>query len=216
MILGSHNSLSYLPPKRWWMKPFAFMARCQRVDYTRQYMLGTRLFDLRVWFDKDGNIQVRHGRMLYDIDQDGIRKFLNALEQMSGWFPEDGCHCRIILEEDAHASRMPYANISEELFRGFCLKAQMMYPHVKFFGGNRKFDWRVLYDFGEGSEVSLDDKYSSTTSLFRSKKRWLAVLDDLFPYLYAKTHNLKNTREGTDKDCLFIDFVDIQYRAVKL
>ena len=214
MIIGSHNSLSYLPPKRWWMKPFAFMARCQRVDYTRQYMLGARLFDLRVWFDKDGNIQVRHGRMLYDIGQYGIYKFLRSLERISAWFPDDRCYCRIILEEDAHASRMPYAGKSEELFNKFCYMTEKQYPHVKFFGGNRKYDWKVLYDFGNA--VSLDDKYSSTTSLFKSKKRWLAVLDDLCPYLYAKTHNIKNTREGTDKDCLFIDFVDIQYRAVKI
>lgn len=29
MILGSHNSWSYLPVRKWWMRPIAFMARCQ-------------------------------------------------------------------------------------------------------------------------------------------------------------------------------------------
>ena len=37
MILGSHNSWSYLPPKHWWMWPFHFMAKCQRVDIREQY-----------------------------------------------------------------------------------------------------------------------------------------------------------------------------------
>ena len=37
MIIGSHNSWSYLPPKHWWMRPFAFMARCQSCDIQAQY-----------------------------------------------------------------------------------------------------------------------------------------------------------------------------------
>nr|DAH01868.1 MAG TPA: hypothetical protein [Crassvirales sp.] len=29
MKLGTHNSMSYLKPKRWWMRPFHFIAKCQ-------------------------------------------------------------------------------------------------------------------------------------------------------------------------------------------
>jgi hypothetical protein len=30
MKIASHNSFTYLRPRRWYMRPFAFMARCQR------------------------------------------------------------------------------------------------------------------------------------------------------------------------------------------
>ena len=53
MILGSHNSWSYLPPKHWWMWSFHFMAKCQRVDIREQYeKYGVRCFDLRVRWKK--------------------------------------------------------------------------------------------------------------------------------------------------------------------
>ena len=37
MILQAHNSWSYLKPKVWWLRPFAFMARCQSKDIFEQY-----------------------------------------------------------------------------------------------------------------------------------------------------------------------------------
>jgi len=48
MILGSHNSWSYLPPKKWYMKPFRFTAQCQDWDIKTQYEHGVRCFDLRL------------------------------------------------------------------------------------------------------------------------------------------------------------------------
>ena len=66
MILGSHNSWSYLPPRRWWMRPIAFMAKCQRVDIRTQYeRYGVRCFDLRVRFNKYGLGIVAHGIVEY-------------------------------------------------------------------------------------------------------------------------------------------------------
>lgn len=200
--IGSHNSLSYLPPKRWWMRPFAWMARCQRADYIKQHHdYGVKLFDLRVWFDKKGNIQVRHGRMQYDIDSSHIDLFLSHL---NAW---GDCSLRVILEEDWHAYHLPYSGMAEMWFRKFCDNITSRYENITFFGGNRKCDWRVLYEFD--NDVILDDKYSSTTSLFKSKKGWLAKIDDLFPWLYARLHNKENFENGTD-EWLFIDFVDIR------
>ena len=57
MMFGSHNTFSYAKPKHWFMYPFAFMARCQRIDWKKQYILhNIRVFDLRVWFDKDTRV----------------------------------------------------------------------------------------------------------------------------------------------------------------
>ena len=32
MKLGTHNSMSYLPLKKWYMYPFRFMAKCQKLS----------------------------------------------------------------------------------------------------------------------------------------------------------------------------------------
>ncbi len=66
MILGSHNSWSFLPPKHWWQRPFRFMAKCQRKTIQEQYDLGVRCFDLRIRYIK-WKLQVAHGWMVYDI-----------------------------------------------------------------------------------------------------------------------------------------------------
>ena len=51
MILGSHNSWSYLTPIKILHKLIAFTARCQRVDIKTQYeKYGVRCFDLRIRF----------------------------------------------------------------------------------------------------------------------------------------------------------------------
>lgn len=203
MKIGSHNSLSYMPPKRWWMRPFAWMARCQRVDYARQYRdYGVRVFDLRVWFDKYGNFQVRHGRMQYDMTRTDVFNFLSYLNY------ERNCYVRVILEEDWYAYHNTFSGMAENYFIKFCDEIRETFIHIKFFGGNRKCDWKVLYKFY--NDVWLDDRYSSTTSLFKSKNKWLAKIDDLFPWLYAKLHNKENFEKGTTRDCLFVDFVDIR------
>ena len=62
MILGSHNSWSYLTPRKWWMKLFRFVAQCQDYDIKTQYeQFGVRCFDLRLKFDVEGHTMVAHG-----------------------------------------------------------------------------------------------------------------------------------------------------------
>ena len=53
MNIGTHNSLTYLTPKKWWQKLIKFTAKCQEVDYEKQYELGARVFDIRLWYDDD-------------------------------------------------------------------------------------------------------------------------------------------------------------------
>ena len=47
IVIGSHNSLSYLPLKHWWQKPLRIFARCQSMTLQEQYDEGVRLFDIR-------------------------------------------------------------------------------------------------------------------------------------------------------------------------
>ena len=201
--IGSHNTLTYLRPKKWWQIPFHFTAKCQRVDYRQQYeKYGVRLFDIRIWFDDNLNMEVKHGLMAFKTSE--IYDFLEYLND------KGDCHLRVILEEDSFKKNDKEVSLKEEIFMSTCKAWETLYTRVKFFGGNREWDWKRLYQFTNQDEP-LNDKYSSTTSLFKSKKRWLAVLDDLFPWLYARLNNKRNFQAYTENGSwLFVDFVDIR------
>lgn len=63
MELGSHNSLTYLPVKQWYLKPFKWVAKCQSKTIDEQFCdYGVRLFDIRVKFN-NGEPVVAHGFM---------------------------------------------------------------------------------------------------------------------------------------------------------
>lgn len=205
MNIGTHNSLTYLTPKKWWQKLIGFTAKCQAVDYKKQYELGARVFDVRLWYDDDLKMEIRHGRIAYKI---GYTVFFNMLE----FLEEKGdCYVRILCEEDSFAKNDPIVIDKEKCFIEDCRYIESMYDNIKFFGGNRKYDWKVLYNFKNKDIPTLVDRYSSTTSLFKNNKKWLAVLDDLCPILYAKLKNKTLIKEHNDKDgYLFIDFINIK------
>lgn len=195
MRIASHNTFTYLPVRHWWMKPFAFMARCQRVDFGEQWLAGARLFDLRVRFDKEGNYIICHGLMEYECEPTFLDNIFRYMDY--GRF-------RVVLETNKPDMEQ------EEHFYAFCYRLEHRYKKLIFFGGNNRTDWgckNPVYEFTHGLE-DLDDKYSSTTNLFPF--RWMARLDDLCPILYASLHNRKNIEKGTSHDWLMLDFVDIQ------
>lgn len=203
MRLASHNTFTYLQPRRWWMRPFAFMARCQRVSWTAQVFGGVRLFDLRVRFaDKNGSPVICHGLMEYE---GRVYDLLQAMNN-SAYNLGEPFFVRVVLESKNPTER------DIRLFEGFCAVITNLYPRLRFFGGNDRSDWSCAhphYNFKTPLQ-DLDDKYSSTTTLFPKGLKWLRFLDDLCPVLYARLHNRANIKRGTTHDWLFIDFVDIQ------
>ena len=204
MNIGSHNSLSYQRPKKWWMRPFHFMARCQSKDYVEQYRLGSRVFDLRVSFNKKlaGKVQIRHGSMEFDVPIVLLNSFLRYLDE------QGDCYLRVILEFNKEPKDIEY---QERRFKHYCRALEYKYKNIKFFGGNRKYDWKVVYNFVNKDIPTLIDRYSSTTSLFKSDNKLLRIIDDLWPWLYARLMNKKNFNEFKDsKDYLFVDFVNIR------
>lgn len=204
MILGSHNSMSYKSIRQWWLKPFFWAARCQSASLFDQFVFyGVRVFDFRVRFNKSGDITFAHGPIEYTGT---VPNYLTILDHMASKFKDQPTYCRIILECNA---RMKDQDLQDEHFCYFCEDMEQKFKNIIFFGGNRKYDWKKLYNFASQGP-SLDDKYSSTTILSgENNYTKLAKLDDLWPWLYAKLNNKKNKRKGTDKDCLFIDFVNI-------
>lgn len=207
MNIGTHNSLTYLTPKTWWGKLIRFTARCQSIDYEKQYEFGARVFDVRLWYDDTMNVEIRHGRIAYDHSYKTLHKMLEFLDK------KGDCYVRILCEEDSFAKHNLLAVDKEYEFVEDCEFYENKYKNIKFFGGNRKYDWKVLYNFKNKDIPTLIDKYSSTTSLFKNNNNFLRIIDDLCPILYAKLKNHTNIekhKQSGSKDYLFIDFINIQ------
>lgn len=211
-ILGSHNSLSYLRPSSILLWPFHFTARCQGVNIRAQYSLGVRVFDIRLWFDKDGRPLVKHGWITF-------RCSVEKLSGILGWLNEKGdTSVRLILETPPFLlAPDPLAVMTEKkfYFTTFCTTLINTFKQVKFFGFRDKKTWETILGDRTNDEPVLIDRYSSTTSIFTGKpleskgwRRKVGFIDDLFPWLFARVWN-KKIRKEVVGDILFLDFVDI-------
>ena len=188
MILGSHNSWSYLPVKKWWMKPIAFMARCQSVDIRKQYKLGVRCFDLRVRFDSDGNMIVAHGIIEY--------KDAHVLIALMWLDDRKDCYVRVLHEA---RSEKQYTKYSVESFKKFCYMLENNFKNTRFWCGRNLYNWEIDYRFDY--DPSCDEKYGSVSKV--------KLLYGWWPWLYAMVHNKKIYAQGTDNEILLIDYVNI-------
>ena len=193
MVIGSHNSWSYLRPRKWWMRLIAFAARCQRVDIREQYLkYGVRCFDLRVRLDEFGRLVVAHGPVIYTLT---INKVFPDLDWMNG---KGDCYVRVLHET---RTKSQYKEKSVKWFGYFCNAIQETYPNIQFWCGRNLYDWKVDYQF-EGEEPTCEETYGSVVP----GKKWLY---GWWPWMYAVTHNKAIKAKGTDKDILLIDFVDV-------
>lgn len=194
MILGSHNSWSYLPPRKWWMRPIAFMAKCQRVDIRTQYeRYGVRCFDLRVRFNKYGLGIVTHGIVEYCFTASKIYEDLAWLEK------KGDAYVRVIHEV---RTVKQYKNRQRNLFRHFCERLEDEYKNIRFWCGRELFCWGYDYHFPGYDEPTCEERYASVCPP--------KIVDDWWPWLFARLHNRAVLSAGTKKDILLIDFVDIK------
>lgn len=192
MIIGSHNSWTYLKPKRWWMKLISFTARCQDFNIINQYYnLGVKCFDLRVRF-KNNNLIVAHGIIEYNISKEEL---LSNLEWMNKF---DNIYVRIIHEA---RNKKQYTEESVKEFIKFCSELETKFKNIKFWCGKNLYNWTNDYTFNYNP--SCEEKYASVCSP--------KIIDDWYPRWFAKKNNKKIIKEGTDKDILLIDFVNYGY-----
>lgn len=183
MKLGTHNSMTYLKPKKWWMYPFRFMAKCQSLTIEEQYEYGIRHFDLRVTFDKHGSIEFKHGLVSYDGSVYTVLEYLNSIKEP--------VYCKFWLELTSSNKEQ------EDLFKYYCEIFEKHYKNIKFYGGKNK-KGTVLYNFSN-KEPDLDYDFASARK---------PLFDDLWPWLYAKLNNRK-AKKNCKKNLLILDFVQI-------
>lgn len=133
MILGTHNSLSYAKPTKWWMKLINFTSRCQNMTIEEQFKYGVRYYDIRIRLEKDTSA---HGIIEYDVKVSRILSYLN--EKVKG--SNVTCYVAINLEENVDFKDEHKVN----LFRKTIKNIQNKYPNLIICGGYCKGPWRKI------------------------------------------------------------------------
>lgn len=164
MKLASHNSMTYLKPKKWYMYPFRFIAKCQSKTIEEQYGYGVRFFDIRIAFDENDEPEFRHGLVSFKSDFWKVFKYLNT---------KDDVIVKVLAEKDH-----PY-------YLTTCAYLERKYPNIKFCGGHRKEDWKKMYTFKNEPQYTLEESYSSMPS----NPKWYSI----WPWLYSKLCRKKYT-----------------------
>ena len=199
MLIGSHNSFTYLKPRKWWMRFFTIFARCQSKDIFEQYNIGARYFDLRIRFlgSTISTVIIAHGLMEYDISLGELNAILTRLNILA---KDNSVYVRLLYELPSK-DKSHLAITKEDNFILLCKYFKNYFNNIHFCGGQRKYDWKQL--------VSLEphphgvDLYSSQT--------W-KVWDDWCPWLYATLMNNKNYKKYKDSEpkdgFMLMDFIN--------
>lgn len=183
-LLGSHNSMSYLKPRRWWMYPFRIFAQCQSKTFQQQFVAGVRCFDLRISFTSDGMAIFSHGLIDFHIPADfsdqphiphplrlpvhSVLRVLNTLARGG-----ETIFIRFILDKKKRDSDF-------DNFHTLCRTARIVYPDLTFIGGVYKKTWQRIYDFHDPvTETDIAQPIGSMAQDARWYERYI-------PYLYAR------------------------------
>ena len=192
IVYGSHNTMTYLPIKNWWLFPGLLIARCQNHNIEEQFKNGARVFDLRIYFNtKSKQWEFAHGLINFK-SYDDIHKVVCYIYKFTELTNRD-IYVRLILEKWSSESEC-------RQFAKMCKTFEISYPELKFIGGNRKGDWKKLYTFKTNVPDNLNNQWVSSMA---EDARWY---EKAFPFLYARRMNKKTKIKMKEKLNLF-DFV---------
>lgn len=188
-IIGTHNSMTYLRPQKWYgwfMIPFA---RCQRKTIEQQWNDGARWFDLRIRFTKQGEPYFAHG--LYECTHEVNPA--HVLEELYKLMFRDNEQAvvRLILEDPDKQNHNVF------YFKELCHSWRQCYKEIRFFGGNRKGDWAQIVEF---------DYKRNLTQYVGSMMEDARWYEKIMPFAYAWRRNKKN-KQNPQGDIAIYDFI---------
>lgn len=197
ILYGSHNSMTFLPPKHWWGYLGLWIARCQNKTLEEQFNAGARVFDLRVCYDTDAlNVRFAHGAIEFKYVKN--YSFYDVIITLYELAKKNNCkvYIRLILEKsDNDFECYMFSQLCEDLD-----DERYYTDHLTFFGGNRKGDWKKLYTFNGNIPDALNNQFVSS---MMPDARWY---EKICPYLYAKRMNKANKAKMKEVVNLF-DFI---------
>lgn len=196
MIIGSNNSLTYLEPCCFWLKPFKYFGRCQEREYDIQYdYCGVRLFDFRLYADRNNHIIIKNGNYEYpSVSFYEILDFLNKKGDVI-----------VLLTIDDLYTYESAARIKaiDNKFIEICNIIEVIYKNIGFCGGYRQGDRTKLYHFvwesKNGTPVMVNP--SKWSRLYRFVTKWC-------PFLISKLNRKYIAQYENEYGYLLLNYVN--------
>lgn len=184
MILGSHNSFSYLPPQKWWMKFF----KCQNKDLKQQIKSGVNALDLKVIFHEDDkntvSISYKHWTSKEKYNWNILQyKIIDCI-------PKNKQNFFINISLDIKKPNM----FQEIEFIQFCNvfkeKIDISYKNIILTGGKRTCDDEQVWMIPKNN-MNIVTPIAGVDK----RTRWY---EHVFPYLFTKRMNKQNMEMWKD------------------
>ena len=185
-MLGSHNTFTYLKTNN----IFSKWSKCQEINYRKQYTLGVRCFDVRIKFDKKGDLKLVHNCTIYKGGYEDLLHFLQFLSN------KGDCYIRLILDIRKEPSDK---NHQIKWFKDIIALIKTL--NIKIVEALTYWDWQY---YEQDKSIKITEKHASVTNIWEVIKT---------PKNYAKKHNPEIRKENkniidSNTEILLIDFVN--------
>ena len=196
MILGSHNSLTYLrPTNKWWNMFF----RCQDKDLDEQFKSGVTMLDIKVRFDLHSNLCITNYKWESELQWEPKRFVQWLLTKIRKYQLEHDKPIYINLTLDTDdiyiGQELDFITLGN-LFKEYIGKD---INKIILTGGHRTCDNSKVI-------VTIPDMFIAyPTNKCSNNCRWY---EKPFPKLFAKRNNERNMKLWENEDCVVaFDFV---------
>ena len=194
-MLGSHNTMTYLPPRFLIFKPFSFLWKCQDKSLFEQIEKGVKYLDIRVRYDRKNKVyRFAHG--IVDLKHSGF----NSIRSLCNYLTADDVNYRIILERGNKKDKQRFIS---EITLISCSKT-----YDNFVYGGIKTPWMTVFKNIKFNHNLKDYSYVpfyTDKFPFRLNKIKLTTIKK-----HAKQNNPKIDDNILKDDCIhFMDYVTI-------
>lgn len=199
MLIGSKDSLSYLEPLKWWLKPFKWVRASQSATYKDQYQYcGVRYFDFRVSVNSvNGHIVPKSGMFEYSyFSLYEIFGYLNKQEDVT---------VKMTFDETHGESLTHKGEANEGRFANYCRNIELIYTSIHFCGGRRSFDDKPLYEFDWEKENGVPTVYNDKPLPWYSK-----VISHIIPNILIRRNRRLMKAHDEAKGFLMLSFVNLK------
>ena len=190
MILGTHNSLTYLKPiKKWWN----LFYKCQDKTLKEQLDMGIQMIDIKVRFTSDSLVAITNGKWTSELQWEPKRLVEWVINAIRTHQLEDNrpFYIKLTLDTD----NIYFGQEIDFIMLGHIFKEYIGNNQDKIilFGGHRTFD-------DEKVIVTIPDSFVAyPVNCFSTQSKWY---DKYFPKLFAKRNNEKNMKLWENENCI--------------
>lgn len=199
--IGTHNSMTYLKPSKWWLWLFRFAYKCQSLTIEEQLANGIRIFDLRIRLNKKGEWIFAHGLAEFK----GISP-IDTLNLINNFAKEKNEKYKVrLMWETKDTDNEEEAKI----FTDLCFLVETTFTNIQFFGGTSIATWKNWYNFHPyGDNPEKRECWEYKTEQFVSSLSSFGVAA-IWPWLYTTILKKKLRKKAAESqaEIVLLDFI---------